>query len=110
MQEVKKDWPKRIRNKVEKDEEVGRTQMMRGNRFQASSLLLLKLHTFVAARAGRKRADCRRWNRIKKQLMYPQRTRGRNTSDPWLASLMTGKTETMSPAPVHRREVQPHLC
>lgn len=24
MQEVKKDWPKRIRNKVEKDEEVGK--------------------------------------------------------------------------------------
>lgn len=36
--------------------------------------------------------------------MYPQRTTGRNTNDPWLASLMTGKTAAMSPVPESRTE------
>lgn len=37
--------------------------------------------------------------------MYPQRTTGRNTSDPWHASLMTGKIAVMLPVPENRREV-----
>lgn len=55
---------------------------------------------------GRLQKSWRRRNGIKKQLMYPQKTTGRNTSNPWLASLMTGKIAVMSPVPESRTEVQ----